>query len=320
LDIMKDGVIFSKLNSYGNSCLVVAADQLDLCMAPRDELARRLLSTTLGIGADNLMIYVKALSSSSGEVDFHLEGYNSDGSPVGMCGNGVRCVSYLLFGLFEQEFRGRTLSFDLEGRLVTASQISHNEIAVDLGLPDFRSSAVPFVETELPLKGSCRYTRVLGVEDSEFECIPVNMGNPHCVVFSDVVFSDVVFSDLREQERLKYIGSLIEKHPAFPQRTNVEFVGIKGRQSLDVWFWERGVGVTSSSGSGSCAAVAAARARADSPESDGTWNLKVPGGVLRVEVDQQTGELSVVAPVSLVCSGVIDSGLLAIEAPDFSVK
>jgi diaminopimelate epimerase len=120
----------------------------------------------------------------------------------------------------------------------------------------------------------------------------VSVGNPHCVVFVDRLDSD----------GCRRLGPLIERHAAFPQRTNVQFVRVTDRQTLDILIWERGAGYTLASGSSSCGAAAAAvrNGRCD----HGRVTVRMPGGDLVVEV-RADWSLRLEGPVEEVYTGAL---------------
>ncbi|MGH2773399.1 MAG: diaminopimelate epimerase [Actinomycetota bacterium] len=184
-------------------------------------IARRLCHRNFGVGADGVIVV-----GPSDVADFSFLLYNSDGSTAEISGNGLRCVALYLHekGLHA----GDLLKIEVAGEVRPLELVREGDkltgVRADMG--------VPRMEGEVSLHG--------------LQWVRVNMGNPHAVTFLD----DIATAPLTE------IGPLVETHPLFPDRTNVEFVQQEG-ETLNVRFWERGVGVTLASGSGSCAAVAA---------------------------------------------------------------
>jgi len=283
------GIPFVKLHSCGNSCLCISAE--DLCGHPLslEEFAKKILSPSFGIGADNLILY------RSGEgVDYHLEGFNSDGSLVGMCGNGVRCAHFLLAEMGAKFEHPMELHFELEGRLITAKSVDSKLVAVELGTPSYSPSDVPYDPSILtPIPGN-ELRRTINLDEQNTECVPLSIGNPHCVFFVQDFSAD----------NIERVGPQVEHHRGFPQKTNVEFVKIVSAEKLEVKFWERAVGITTSSGSGSCAAAAATMVV--NPDMAKHLKLSVPGGEVEVKLSPVTGALTVLAPVELVCRGEIE--------------
>ena len=116
---------------------------------------------------------------------------------------------------------------------------------MEMGTPKFSSTEIP-VNLDAPLDKVIK--QKLYVDGHEVEFTSTSMGNPHCSIFAD----DFNSFDWRR------LGSMIETHPAFPERTNVEFIRILNRNEIEVRFWERGCGETLASGTGSCGAALAA--------------------------------------------------------------
>jgi diaminopimelate epimerase len=138
--------------------------------------------------------------------------------------------------------------------------------------------------------------RELEIEGERVAVVAVSMGNPHCVIFRDRL--DV--SDLRR------LGPLVERHPAFPERTNVQFVHPLDNVSLELLIWERGAGETQASGSSSCAAVAAAH-RAGFVGGEVT--ARMPGGELFIRIDPD-GRIWLRGPVEEVATIRLSSEMI----------
>jgi diaminopimelate epimerase len=160
-----------------------------------------------------------------------------------------------------------------------------NDIAVDMGVPrlDWR---------DIPLARDCdTQNLVLEVTGQRLKAHAVSMGNPHCVLFVD----DAKGAAVSE------LGPLIEHHPVFPARTNVEFVQVISRTLLRMRVWERGVGITRACGTGACAsAVAAARAALAERDLD----IELDGGRLHIHW-RKDDHVIMSGPVCLVYSGEI---------------
>src|SRR5207244_494606 len=123
----------------------------------------------------------------------------------------------------------------------------------------------------------------------------VSVGNPHCVVFVERL----------DEGEVRRLGPLVERHPAFPNRTNVQFARVRARDTVDVLVWERGAGWTLASGSSACA-VASAAVRNDL--TDGRMTIRMPGGPLAVEV-RPDWSLRLEGPVEEICTGVLSPEL-----------
>ncbi|HLE44326.1 MAG TPA: diaminopimelate epimerase, partial [Methylomirabilota bacterium] len=166
------------------------------------------------------------------------------------------------------------------------------EVTVEMGHATFRAP-------EIPMQGPDR--EVVGVPlqvgERAFRVTCVSVGNPHCVVFTDRL----------DEAEVRAWGPRIETHPSFPNRTNVQFARVLGRDRVEIRIWERGAGYTLASGSSSCA-VAAAAVR--NGLADGRLTLVMPGGELGIEV-RPDYSIRLRGPVAEVCVGELAPDLLA---------
>jgi diaminopimelate epimerase len=241
-------ITFTKLQGMGNDFLVVEIDDVarisGLAGVPPGELAIKMCSRNYGAGADGLVFVSR---SGEDQSDFASRIFNSDGSEAGVSGNGTRCLAAYLYygGLWSApEIRIDTAAGVKQGRLVSR-QGARFEFEFDMGKPDLSSRAVPMALDRL-LDQVVRYPLHLGGDMLEVTCL--SMGNPQCVIF---------VRDL-DSVNLSEIGPLIEHHPVFPDRANVEFARVVSRDEVEIRIWERGAGHTLSSGTGSCASAVAA--------------------------------------------------------------
>jgi diaminopimelate epimerase len=227
----------------GNDFLVVEVDDVS-ALPDAGRLARDMCHRNYGAGADGLIFVAKTQSAAA---DFDSRIFNSDGSEAGVSGNGTRCVAAYVY--FKQ------LWHDGEVRIHTAAGIKHGrlvaqnggrfEFEFDMGEPRLNSEEVPML-LDFPLEHVVRYPLHLGGDMIEVTCL--SMGNPQCLIF---------VSDL-ERVNLAELGPLLEHHPLFPDRANIEFVRVVSRDEIEIRIWERGAGHTLSSGTGSCASAVAA--------------------------------------------------------------
>ncbi|HJQ69664.1 MAG TPA: diaminopimelate epimerase [Blastocatellia bacterium] len=256
---------FTKLQGLGNDFLITLVEDVSRLQSAR-ELAQQMCERNFGAGADGLMFVTRARHE---DADFASRLFNADGSEAEISGNGTRCVAAYLYyaGMWkEPEVRIATAAGVKTGRLVAGEGLRY-EFEFDMGEPRFSSKDVP-MEIDAPLPQIVRYPLHLGGDMLEVTCL--SMGNPQCVIFVD----DLGAVALAE------IGPLIEDHPVFPNRTNVEFVRVVSRDEIEILIWERGVGRTLSSGTGSCASAVAASLNG---LTDRSVRVRTPGGALRVD-------------------------------------
>ncbi|MFL5917574.1 MAG: diaminopimelate epimerase [Gaiellaceae bacterium] len=189
--------------------------------------------------------------------DHEVRVWNPDGSIAEMSGNGARIAAAWL----ARKTRESYVTLRVGEREVSATVIGD--------LVTLRAGRVDVRDTE-----------TVDVDGDDVELTRVSVGNPHAVVRGDP----------GEARRL---GPLLERHPRFPDRTNVQLVRVDGRHDITVGVWERGAGETLSSGTSSVAAAAAAIANGwcESPV-----NVHLPGGDLLVELDEN-GEARLTGPV-----------------------
>ncbi len=222
---------FTKMEGLGNDFIVI--DDREETLTDLPELARRLCHRRFGIGADQLL-----LVRPSRVADARMVIYNPDGSEAEMCGNGVRCFAIYLLE------KGITESHDLEIETkagIIEAKVREDLVEVDMGEPALEAEKVP-----VNLKGRV-VSHPLKVMDRDFKITCVSMGNPHTVIFVDDVDGFPV-------ERY---GPAIEKHPLFPERTNVEFAQVITDREVKMRVWERGAGETMACGTGACATLVA---------------------------------------------------------------
>ncbi len=250
---------FSKWHALGNSYLLVERSDLGGPLTPT--LAHRLCDVHGGIGSDGVLEVV-SVDGTSAEVVI----WNPDGSTAEMSGNGVRIAARWLAAR-----AGATeVTISVGPRQVAARLLGPHDVEQDMG-------AVEVGETE-----------EIDVDGETVEFTPVSVGNPHAVVLLPPV-----------REHLLRLGPRIERHPRFPERTNVQLVGVDGPHELTAVVWERGAGETPASGSSAVAVAAAAVAR-DLCESPVTVHL--PGGDLGVTIGED-GRAVLTGPAEQICSG-----------------
>ena len=227
-----------------------------------DRIARDSCDRHVGVGADGLII-----ATDDPVTGIAMRMWNPDGSESEMCGNGLRCFGAWLHDRGELGL-GRH-------RVATGAGILEvdvhrdGRVSVGMGRPRLGGAEIPVIGatqgqdgiTSVPLPG-WQGTTVVAT------C--VSMGNPHAVVFT----TDV------EEVPLATYGPLVEHHPSFPRRTNVEVCGIIDRAAIVVRVWERGAGATLACGTGACAVMVAARLHGlVEPRAE----IRMPGGTLVAE-------------------------------------
>ena len=268
----------------GNDFLIIEVEDIAL-LHTASELAVQMCERNYGAGADGIVFVTRARDDRA---DFSSRIFNADGSEAGVSGNGTRCAAAFLYyaGLWsEPEIRIATVAGVKYGRLVSREG-ARFEFEFDMGQPVLSSEAVPMTLSS-PLEEVVRYPLNLGGDLIEVTCL--SMGNPQCVIF----VTDLSAVNLEE------IGPLIEHHPVFPDRTNVEFARAISKEEIEIRIWERGAGHTLSSGTGSCASGVAASLNG---LTDRNVRVLTEGGALQVDW-QNDGSVMLTASAEIVYEG-----------------
>ncbi len=228
-------VHFVKMEGLGNDYVYV---DLWRERAPADPaaLSRRISDRRRGVGSDGLILIAPPTSP---EARARMIMFNADGSEGEMCGNGIRCVARYL----REHGRVHEDTFLIEtGAGLKQVQVLGGRVRVDMGPPAFTGASLPadapWVDRPLTLENGAR---VLATA--------VSMGNPHLVLFGLTVTDEVAAE----------LGPPLERHPAFPNRVNVEFAQVLDPARIRMEVYERGSGVTEACGTGACATLVAAQ-------------------------------------------------------------
>jgi diaminopimelate epimerase len=250
---------FWKMNGAGNAIVVVDLRASGHVVTAAEA---RAIAAHPASAFDQLMV-LHAPRTPGTEAFIRI--YNSDGSEAGACGNGTRCVAWVL-----TEGTDRTdLIVETRAGLLACRRLGPQAFSVDMGEPKFGWRDIPLAE-------EFRDTRAIELQigpiDAPILHSPsvVSMGNPHAIFWVD----DPYAYDLPK------IGPMLENHPIFPDRANISLAAVKAPDHIVLWVWERGAGITRACGSAACAAlVSAARTR----RTGRSARVTLPGGDLFVE-------------------------------------
>jgi diaminopimelate epimerase len=271
---------FTKMHGAGNDFVVL--DGLRDALPALAPLAARLCDRHFGIGADQLLV-VRASDSA----DFRMEIWNADGSQVEMCANGIRCFYKYLRDAGHT--RASAISVETLSGVVRPRWAGPDQVTVDMGRPIFAPAKIP---TRLGAGDGPVLDVPLEVEGERVVVSSVSMGNPHAVVF-------VEDPDTAPVTRL---GPALERHEAFPNRVNVEFVAPHGRDRLRQRTWERGAGETLACGSGACAAAVVSILRG---VADRRLRVELRGGSLEIAWPADDAHVEMTGPAAHVFEGRI---------------
>ena len=258
---------FTKMHGAGNDYIYVNVMQYPIADPAKASVLWS--DRHKGIGSDGLVLIG---SSPIPEADFSMRIFNADGSEAMMCGNASRCIGKYLYE--------RAITTQTKIRLLTNSGIKvldlHvingmvESVTVDMGEPQFENE-----EQFIPSRGLNKGTFV-------------SMGNPHYVIFTDNV------------DQVGETGRILEQHPAFPQRCNIEFASIGPNNSIRTRVWERGSGITQACGTGACATAVAA---ALTGRAGRTSQIVMDGGTLNIEWRESDKHVYMTGPAEFVFDG-----------------
>lgn len=315
---------FAKMHGLGNDFVVIDATRApvgELLRAPSPALLDRLTDRRFGVGCDQVLLIEPAPAA---DVDFGYRIFNADGSEVGQCGNGSRCLARYV--------REHKLSDKRRLRVKTATALlelhllDDGQVRVNMGAPRFEPAEIPMVIsllTEAPLTppiaprsalpspaaqerddgrlqssrfgpgGRAREYRIALPDGTSLVCGAASMGNPHAVFeVADVDTAPVA-----------QVGEALQHHPAFPQRVNAGFIQFVDRGRARLRVYERGAGETLACGSGACAAMAVGRLWG---KLDARAEIQVRGGSLQLEWAGEGEPVWMTGPAETVYEGSLE--------------
>jgi diaminopimelate epimerase len=277
---MNTGLPFKKMHGLGNDFVVIDAREHDIAFD--DAAAKRISDRRTGVGCDQFIVLETPQSDGA---DVFMRIRNQDGGEVGACGNATRCIADQLMNEMSSD---KAVIETLAGHLKTW-RADDGLVSVDMGPIHTDWQSIPLARE----MDTLRMDLTVGALTSP---AAVNVGNPHCNFFVEDA----------EHTVIETIGPIVEKHPLFPERTNVQIIQVLSEERIRVRVWERGVGITQASGSSACAtAVNAHRRGRTGPKVE----VILDGGTLWVE---HTADNRVVQTGTFATSfeGVLDDALL----------
>ena len=276
---------FVKYHALGNDYLVLDPSHGGGDEAPAPDLVAAICHRHYGAGSDGILYGPHR--DEAGRPTLRI--FNPDGSEAEKSGNGIRIFAHWLLhaghvsGPFDLAVGGSTVQVSFPGDHV---------VRVAMGTPNFVSTRVPMTGPERIV-----LSEALDVNGAVVEVGAMSIGNPHCVVVDRAP----------SEANIRELGPLLETHPAFPRRTNVQIAQVIDRRTIRIAIWERGAGYTTASGSSSCAAASILRARG---QLDDDVTVQCPGGELLVHFDG-AGVVHLEGPVERIAQGILDESWLA---------
>ncbi|MEB3245766.1 MAG: diaminopimelate epimerase [Vampirovibrionales bacterium] len=293
-----NGLKFTKMHGLGNDFVMLDGRTLGADISASTSListlAKIVCDRQWGIGADGLIIAAPPTDPAQHQAKFIY--YNADGSVAEMCGNGIRC-----FALFCRQIglvNAARFNVETLAGTITPEILPNGQVRVNMGAPRLQAAQIPVDtahfsnaknETNPPSPVLEKTLTLPGGQRVQFSAI--SMGNPHAVIFN---------ASLNPAAH----GPVLETHPAFPAKTNVEFTEILSPTHLRVVVWERGCGFTQACGTGACAVAVAAILNKHAPAKT-PLQVELPGGVLIIEWDgTETDPVFMTGPATVAFSGV----------------
>ena len=260
-----------KMDGLGNNFVIIdrRQDSLEITKDKIVNLANKKISF------DQLITLEKK------EDDIHpIKIFNPDGIEVTACGNGSRCIAYLI----SQENKQKRILIKTKERVLNAEIVGKQNVKINMGKVKFNWEEVPLSKKMNTEQISIDF---LGKEHGYGFCL--NVGNPHIIFF----VKDCFKINLRE------LGPKIENYKYFPERTNVTFAQALDKKNIKVNVWERGAGQTKACGTAACATAVAASVKG---LADKNLNILFRKGNLQIDYEEEifmTGSVSEVKKVSL---------------------
>jgi len=218
-----------KMDGLGNDFIIFDKRKKSISLT-KDQIIK--ISDRSSVGCDQV-IFIDNDKSNNPCLTF----YNSDGSEINACGNGSRCVAYLLM----KENNMKKISMKTKAGILQAELDNNNLVSINIGQPNFEWKKIPLFKEMDNKNLKIKINSINGKET--IGGFSINVGNPHVIFFVENI----------NEFNLKAIGPKIENHEYFPEKCNVTLASIKNKNNIKVNVWERGVGLTKACGTAACA-------------------------------------------------------------------
>ena len=259
-----------KMNGLGNNFIIIDRRHQSL------EIKKE---TILKIGGQNNMPFDQLIVMEKKEDNvFPITIFNPDGIEVGACGNGSRCIAYLIFN----ENKDKNILIKADKRVLAAEIYDNKMVKIDMGIVKYKNWK------DIPLKDKNLNPNNLSFDflDKVYgDGICVNVGNPHIIFFTSNC----------EKINIKKIGPSIECHKYFPERVNVTFAEVIDKNNVKINVWERGAGQTKACGTAACATVVAAFLK---NFTNNNCNIHFEEGILKINYEKKINRVYMTGPVS----------------------
>jgi len=245
-----------KMDGLGNDFIIIDRRKNSVNLS-KENIVK--LGKRNNIGFDQIIFIEKEVDET-----FPITIFNSDGGEISACGNGSRCVAYLL----SKDKNIKKIKLKTNNRLLDAKIVGNFNVRLEMGKPIFDWD-------KIPLSNKLNHDNIaLNIGDKILtNGFSLNVGNPHIIFF----VKDCFENDLR------ILGPKIENHELFPEKTNVTFAQINDKKNITVNVWERGAGLTKACGTAACATAVASSIK---KLTDNSVNIKFKEGILNIEIDK----------------------------------
>ena len=261
-----------RMDGLGNNFIIIDR-RLDNFELDKNKITN--LSNKKAIPFDQLI----TIEKNNGD-EYPIKIFNSDGTEVSACGNGVRCIAYLI----SQEKNEKKVSIKTNERVLYAEIVGKQNVKINMGKAKFNWKEIPLIENI-----NTKQVKIDFLDKEHGDGFCLNVGNPHIVFF----VKDCFKIDIKD------VGPKIENYKYFPERTNVTFAQILDKKNIKVNVWERGAGQTKACGTAACATAVAASIKG---LADKNLNIHFREGSLQIDSENEifmVGSVSAVKKVKL---------------------
>ena len=266
-----------KMDGLGNDFIIFDRRERPIWLT-KDQIIK--ISDRNNIGCDQVIFIDKDKNSN-----VFLKFYNSNGGEISACGNGSRCVAYLLM----KENNNKEVFIKTKAGILNAKLSNKNQVTINMGQPNFDWNKIPLLKKMDNKNLKIKINNIRGEEI--VGGFSLSIGNPHVIFFIE---------DLNQFD-LKDIGPKLENHSYFPEKCNVTLASIKNKNHIKVKVWERGAGLTKACGTAACATAVAGNSQ---KLNERCVNIEFPEGILNIDWKENnnvymTGRVSEVKKITV---------------------
>ena len=223
-----------KMDGLGNDFIIIDRRKKSTILSKKQIIK---ISSRNNVGCDQVIFI-----DNDKNTDAFLKFYNSDGGEISACGNGSRCVAYLLMN----QKKSKKILLKTKAGILKAKSNKKNLVRINIGKPNFKWKKIPLAKK---MNNKNLKIKIYNKKGKKIEGgFALSVGNPHIVFFVKNI----------NEFNLNTIGPKLENHSFFPQKCNVTLANVKNKKNIKVKVWERGAGLTKACGTAACATVISA--------------------------------------------------------------